>query len=176
MDWARRKLMIEHRKAAAGARRQRSRKGSGSSSRWNNVVNAQRFTFLLKVKYRELVGIKHNEKWRFEAGCIDFYRHVYEPFSATAHNTWQHISRWLTSLPGATTRYIDFTSVAAIPMDEGRHSLFMALAAKYAEKALTLCIDKFGVTKEPICSYQRLFWRKSKRLDVGSTVTGGGRR
>jgi len=53
-------------------------------------LNSQRWDFLTEVNVGSWSG-KSTRKMAEEAQCDEFYRLVYEPFSACSHSTWQHI-------------------------------------------------------------------------------------
>lgn len=56
-------------------------------------VSAQRYPFLTPVNLGSWSDL-NTRKMAEEAGCIDIYNYVYQPFSTAAHNMWNHISRY----------------------------------------------------------------------------------
>ena len=77
-----------------------------------------------------------------EAGCLDFYRYAYTPFSAGTHSMWHHISRWnLISCRNPLHRYHRVPDDRILNPDPD----YLYLAAKYAAKTLDLFDEKSGV-------------------------------
>ncbi len=56
-------------------------------------INTHRYTFWTEVNLGSWSEM-NTRKMAEEAGCIDFYNHVYQPFSTASHNMWNHISRY----------------------------------------------------------------------------------
>ena len=86
------KLNLEHRK------QQMERDGLDPSNdplieatqKW---IDGQRYTFLTEVNLGSWSEM-NTRTMAEEAGCIDFYNYVYQPFSSACHNMWNHISRY----------------------------------------------------------------------------------
>jgi hypothetical protein len=56
-------------------------------------INAQKWSFLVEVNVGAWSG-KNTRETADEAGILDFYNHVYTPFSQCAHSTWYHVGRY----------------------------------------------------------------------------------
>lgn len=55
-------------------------------------LDAQQFEFLTEVNLGSWSG-KSTRQMAEEAGCIDFYNYVFQPFSTAVHSTWAHVGR-----------------------------------------------------------------------------------
>ena len=101
----------------------------------------QRFAFLTEVNVGAWSGIDAR-KMAEEAGCLDFYRYAYTPFSAGTHSMWHHVSRWnLIPCRNPLHRY------HSVPDDPILNPDFeyLYLAAEYAAKTFDLFDEKSGV-------------------------------
>ena len=58
---------------------------------WNNWLNSQKMAQFVVVNLGSWSGFTVR-RMAEEAGCIDFYNRVYQPFSAAVHSNWAHIS------------------------------------------------------------------------------------
>lgn len=100
-------------------------------------INAQKWNFLVEVN----VGAwseKTTREMAEEAGILDFYNHVYTPFSQCAHSTWHHVGRF-NSAPSesALTRQLWMPRIA-----ESLDTWTLSLAAKYLDKTFNTFDEK----------------------------------
>ncbi len=58
---------------------------------WDGWLKSQRIPQLLGVNLGSWSGLTVR-KMAEEAECVDFYNHVYQPFSAAVHSNWTHVS------------------------------------------------------------------------------------
>jgi hypothetical protein len=58
---------------------------------WRQWLDSQRIDQFVEVNLGSWSGL-NTRKMAEEAGCIDFYNYVYQPFSWAAHSNWAHIS------------------------------------------------------------------------------------
>lgn len=86
------KLLVEHQKA--------SLKASGKDENENPAIkareawiNSQQFTYLTEVNVGSWSELD-TRKMAEATGNLDLYRFRYQPFSASTHSMWQHISRY----------------------------------------------------------------------------------
>jgi hypothetical protein len=87
-------LALEHRKSGlelAGADEKEMLKAINSAD--ESWINSQKWNFLVDVKVGAWAGITTRQMAE-ETGLLDFYNHVYMPFSQCAHNTWYHVGRY----------------------------------------------------------------------------------
>jgi hypothetical protein len=134
------KLQLEHRKQSIsdGAVDARDAALIEASESW---INSQRFTFLTEVNIGSWSGID-TRRMAEEAGCLDFYRFVYSPFSAPTHSTWQHVERYnLTYCHNPLHRYHRVPAIPSLGIDPH----YMYLAARYVEETFALFDEKTGV-------------------------------
>ena len=75
----------------------------------------------------------NTRKMAEEAGFIDFYNYVYQPFSGVAHSNWAHISMFNT-VPCENPAHRSHRAPALVTTEPDPHWLF--LAAKYLSKTL----------------------------------------
>jgi len=135
------KLVIEHRK------QELKRKGIKDidneplvkmSEEW---INSQRYTFLTTVNVGNWAGIAMR-KMAKEAGCLDFYRFAYTPFSGNVHSMWNHVSRY-----NLRTCRNPLHRLHKIPIDPDMSTDidYLYRAVKYADKAFKLFDKKTRV-------------------------------
>jgi len=132
------KLMLEHRKAEllkTGDDPEKNEMVKGLEM-W---ISSQRFTFLTEVNLGSWSGL-NTRQMAEEAGCIDFYNLVYQPFSSAVHNTWAHIVRHnLVISENEFHRYLRKPMITEIEP----HLDYMDLAVKYMDKTLNKFDEKF---------------------------------
>jgi hypothetical protein len=101
-------------------------------------INAQRWTFLVGVNIGAWSG-KNTRQMAEEAGILDFYNHVYTPFSQCAHSTWYHVGRYNSGPSDSPlTRQIWMPCIAEAPTDVWN----LNLAAKYLDKTFNVFDEK----------------------------------
>nr|WP_026811265.1 hypothetical protein [Arenibacter latericius] len=68
-----------------------------------------------------------------EAGIIDFYNYVYQPFSNCTHSTWAHISKYNTDV---SKNPLHKFFRHPIIIDFEPHISYLNLAGKYLDKSM----------------------------------------
>lgn len=150
------KLQIEHRKAQAQQAGDDANEDPmiGILERW---INSQRYLFLTEVEIGSWSGLSTREMAE-EAGCLDFYRYVYMPFSASVHSTWHHIGRLnLTMCVNSLHRGHE------IPVDPETEIdwSYLHLVAKYMDKTFRLFDDFI----KPACESSSAFDKLTQRIN-----------
>lgn len=170
------KLQLEHRKAQIGNREPTPEEKIllDASEAW---INSQRFTFLTEVNVGSWSGIP-TRQMADEAGCIDFYNYVYNPFSACAHSMWHHVARYnLRQCENPLHQYHQVPDDPELPSDP--HNLY--LAAKYLQKTFSSFDKEFLVHAGVPSAYKQLCQgldkllvrdpKEQKELEVGPDDT-----
>lgn len=134
------KLEIEHRKALleADGKDVESDPVIKFKEKW---LNSQRFEFLTEVNIGSWSGVD-TRTMAEDAGCLDFYRHSYTPFSAATHNMWHHVGRsnlMMCSNPLHRLHKIPIDPSLDIDPD------YFYEAAKYVVETFCLFDEKTGV-------------------------------
>jgi len=101
-------------------------------------INAQKWSFLVGVNVGAWSG-KNTRQMAEEAGILDFYNHVYTPFSQCAHSTWYHVGRY-NSAPSESplTRQLWMPAIADASSDNWN----LHLTAKYLDKTFNVFDEK----------------------------------
>lgn len=134
------KLHIEHRKKQA-ERDGKDPKNDPVTEALEGWCNEQRYTFLTEVDVGSWSGMTTRQMAE-EAGCIDFYNYVYQPFSSAVHSTWAHVGLHnMRECQNPLHRYHRIPSLNHIGSDA--YDLF--LAAKYLNKSFRLFDKKMAV-------------------------------
>lgn len=115
-------------------------------------INAQRYTFWTEVNLGSW-SETNTRKMAEEAGCIDFYNHVYQPFSTAAHNMWNHISRYNLTY-SENPLHMFLLKPIVIRFDPELE--YLELGAKYLSKMLKLFDTTFNYTSKVQSSYELL--------------------
>lgn len=116
-------------------------------------INSQRYTFFTEVNLGSWSGL-NTRVMAEEAGCIDFYNHVYQPFSSASHNMWNHISRYnLIQSDNPLHKFLLIPSVHKFDPD----IWYFELGAKYVEKLFVLFDKNFNHTQKSKSSYDIVF-------------------
>ena len=132
------KLMVEHRKAELQKQGIDPEKDDliKASEIW---ISMQRYTFLTEVNLGSWSGLKTRQMAE-EAGCIDFYNYVYQPFSTVVHNTWGHIAKYnLITSENELHRFLKKPLITEI--EPLLH--YLDLAVKYMSKMLCKFDEKY---------------------------------
>jgi hypothetical protein len=101
-------------------------------------INAQKWSFLVEVNVGAWSG-KSTREMAYDAGILDFYNHVYTPFSQCAHSTWYHVGRY-NSGPSDSP----LTGLLRIPLisDPSSDIGSLDLAVKYLDKTFNTFDEK----------------------------------
>jgi hypothetical protein len=132
-------LELEHRKkrleSADDSTKEMEREYINMLESW---INAQRWSFLVNVNVGAWSG-KTARQMAEEAGVLDFYNHVYTPFSQCIHSTWYHIGRY-NSHPSDSplTSQLWMPSIA----DSSSDLWHLNLAIKYLDKTFNTFDEK----------------------------------
>lgn len=108
-------------------------------------LNSQKWTFLTPVNVGSWSEIS-TRKMAEEAGCLDFYRYSYTPFSAAVHSMWHHVARF--NLKPCTNPLHMLHKIPDLP-DLGIDPFYFQLTAKYAQKLFKLIESHFNLTNIP---------------------------
>lgn len=112
-------------------------------------IDTQRWNFLVEVNVGSWSG-KTTREMAEEAGILDFYNHVYTPFSQCAHSTWYHVGRYNSGPSGSPlTRQLWMPQIAYSPSDVWN----LSLAAKYLDKSFNI-FDEKALGRLPSSSVQ----------------------
>lgn len=115
-------------------------------------LQSQRIEMLVEVNLGSWSGIS-TRKMAEEAGCLDFYSLVYQPFSTVAHSSWLHVSRANTAY--CTNPSHRFHRLPAIK--EADPSIrWLYLAAKYLQKTFAKFDDMTGVKSSEKSAFKLL--------------------
>jgi hypothetical protein len=106
---------------------------------WKSWLAGQRIDIFVEVNLGNWSGL-NTRKMAQEAGFLDFYNHVYQPFSNVAHSNWSHVSLFNT-VPCENPAHRGHRAPAIHDLEPDPHWLF--LATKYLSKTL----DHFDTVK-----------------------------
>jgi hypothetical protein len=145
------KLQVEHRKAQAETQ------GDDPSDdpvikALNSWADSQRYPFLTEVDIGSWSGLTTREMSE-QAGCLDFYRYVYMPFSASVHSMWHHIGRF--NLEICTNPLHRAHKLPTVP-DLEIHPYYLNLAAKYLDKTFRFFDSKYDLHCPPSSAFTNL--------------------
>lgn len=132
-------LELEHRKKLMESADDDDRKDFDSVVQIQKAwIDAQKWNFLVEVNVGAWSG-KTTRDMAEQAGILDFYNHVYTPFSQCAHSTWYHIGRY-NSGPSESplTRLLWTPQIAESESDVSN----LMLVAKYLDKSFDAFDEK----------------------------------
>jgi hypothetical protein len=144
-------LQLEHRKAQIVGREPSPEEKQllEASEEW---INSQRFSFLVDVSVGSWSGIPTRQMAE-EAGFLDFYNYVYNPFSACTHSMWHHVARYnLIQCANPLHKYHKVPADPELPTD--LHNFY--LAGKYLEKTFRVFDEKFSIQIEIPSAHKHL--------------------
>jgi len=134
------KLQIEHNKKALEENPDREDLKILVQTR-ESWLNSNRAEFLTVVNVGSWSG-KTAREMADEAGCLDFYHHVYTPFSSVTHSMWNHVSKYnLTECKNQLHGYHKLPSSPQLQPDPD----YLHKSAKYLEKTFRLIDGKYDV-------------------------------
>jgi hypothetical protein len=120
---------------------------------WDGWLKNQRFPQLLEVNLGSWSGLSVR-KMAEEAECVDFYNHVYQPFSAAVHSNWAHVSEKNTvECQNPTHRQHRIAAVVDLDPDP----FWMYLGAKYLRKTFGLFDSLAGISPSSPDAYDQLY-------------------
>lgn len=112
---------------------------------WSDWLASQRMEQFVEVNLGSWSGL-NTRQMADEAGVIDFYNYVYQPFSGVAHSNWAHVSMFNTlHCENPAHRLHRGAAIAAIPED--LHWLY--LASKYLSKTFGRFDEVIGLGDLP---------------------------
>lgn len=115
-------------------------------------MNAQPFTFITDVNLRNWSGITTLEMAE-EAGCMDFYNFVYNPFSACSHSTWSHIGRYnLKQCTNPLHQYHKIPTDPELPID----LYYLYSAAKCLKETFSKFDEKIAISVKVPSAFEHL--------------------
>lgn len=160
------KLQLEHHKAQIGETEPTPEQQNfiESLEAW---INSQRFTFLTEVHLGSWSGISTREM-AIQAGCLDFYNYVYQPFSACSHSIWHHVARYnLRQCSNPLHRYHRIPEDLEIGID----SHYFYLASKYLEKTFSTFDETFGIEIEGASAFEQFLYTTDQlsKMDTDGT-------
>ncbi len=145
-------LELEHRK------KQMESADDGSQADLEQIIESQRswidvqkWNFLVEVNVGAWSG-KTTREMAEQAQLLNFYNHVYTPFSQCAHSTWYHVGRY-NSGPSESpyTRLLWMPQIAEFESDIWN----LRLAAKYLDKSFD-AFDEKALERPASSSIQKL--------------------
>ncbi|MEM1405640.1 MAG: DUF5677 domain-containing protein [Bacteroidota bacterium] len=137
-------------------------------------INAQRHTFLTEVNLGSWSEL-NTRKMAEEAGCIDFYNLVYQPFSTASHNMWNHISRY-NLIPSDNPLHMFLMKPIVVQHDPELE--YLELGAKYLSKMFKLFDETFNHFSKDQSSFKLLsselnrIFNELNKDDSSTTNTG----
>lgn len=116
-------------------------------------ISSQRVEALVEVNLGNWSGIT-TRKMAEEAGCLDFYNYVYQPFSAAVHPSWSHIhfhNLQHCSHPAHRNHNVPLVK------DYRIEPYFLYLGAKYLQKAFAKFDEETGIKIETTSAFDQLY-------------------
>ncbi len=117
-----------------------------------NWLASQQLEFLTEVNLGSWSG-KNARVMAQEAGCIDFYNYVFQPFSAAVHSYWSHVGRINVEYCQNPTHNFHLLPVIR-SFDSDMH--WCRMAGKYLAKSLSSFDEFIGKPELPVKSYDVL--------------------
>jgi hypothetical protein len=115
-------------------------------------LQSQRLEELVEVNLGSWSGI-NIRKMAEEAGCVDFYNYVYQPFSSAIHSSWHQVSSLNTVYcQNPSHRYHRLPAIEEF--DPSLH--WLTLAAKYLQRTFAKFDEETGVVSKEKSAYQTL--------------------
>ncbi|NKJ08525.1 DUF5677 domain-containing protein [Rhizobium sp. SG741] len=136
------KLQIAHQKRALEAATDANEAGQLREmiEMWSDWLSAQRIEALVEVNLGSWSGL-NTRRMAEEAGFLDFYNYVYQPFSSAVHSNWAHVSVFNTvHCQNPAHRWHRSAAIAATPIDPN----WLHLASKYLSKTFAHFDDVYG--------------------------------
>ncbi len=137
------KLRLEHLRAQLEARepREGEKEYLEAIEAW---IDSQRATFLTDVNLGSWSGIS-TRAMAEDADCLDFYNHVYTPFSGCVHSMWQHVALYnLADCQNPLHGLHRIPAVVTAPLDIE----YVCLAAEYLQDTFAKFDSVVGITAE----------------------------
>lgn len=116
---------------------------------WREWLTMQRMEQFVEVNLGSWSGL-NTRKMAEEAGFLDFYNYVYQPFSGVAHSNWAHVSMFNTAFC-QNPAHRGHRAPAIVPSEPDAHWLF--LASKYLSKTFRHFDDVNGLEGLPHAAF-----------------------
>ncbi len=129
------------------------REMEGMIALWRDWLASQRLDALVEVNLGSWSGL-NARKMAEEAGFLDFYNYVYQPFSGATHSNWFHVSGY-NSVHCQNPAHRLHRVAAISPFEPDTQWLF--LAAKYLRKTLAIFDETQGFSDLPLASFDFFF-------------------
>jgi hypothetical protein len=108
---------------------------------WSDWLAAQRMEAFVEVNLGNWSGL-NARKMAEEAGFIDFYNYVYQPFSGATHSNWAHVSMFnAVHCENPAHRWHRSAAIVPAPVDLS----WLYLASKYLSKTFGHFDDVYGL-------------------------------
>jgi len=114
-----------------------------------NWLESQQLEFLTEVNLGNWSG-KNTRVMAQEAGCIDFYNYVFQPFSAAVHSYWSHVGR--INVEYCQNPAHNYHLLPVVPSFEP-DTHWCRMAGKYFSKTLRSLDEFIGMSELPVRSY-----------------------
>ncbi len=115
-----------------------------------NWLESQQLEFLTEVNLGSWSG-KNTRLMAQEAGCIDFYNYVFQPFSAAVHSYWSHVGRINVEYCQNPAHSFHLLPVIS-SFEPDTH--WCRMAGKYLSKTLRSFDEFVGKPELPVRSYR----------------------
>ncbi len=156
------KLELAHRKAEYNKSTDHDPRKKQIIEYWESWLSSQRIPDLVEVNLGNWSGIT-TRKMAEEAGCLDFYNYVYQPFSNAVHSTWPHVSdKNMVYCLNPT----HLNHRLAVSFDLEPEIFWFDLAAKYLEKTFKLFDVETKISTLKPSAYQELHENLAKQTDM----------
>lgn len=140
------KLEIEHAEAEYGERKDQDPTLERLIQARRAWLNAQRIDYLTEVNVGSWSGLSTRQMAE-EAGCLDFYRFAYTPFSAAVHNTWNHVGRY--NLEHCLNPLHKYHRLPTLDASDSEMDVdYLYRATKYVEKTFRLFDETYSIKAE----------------------------
>lgn len=155
------KLELAHRKAEYEKSQDQDPRKKQIIDYWENWLSSQRMADFVEVNLGNWSGIT-TRKMAEEAGCIDFYNYVYQPFSNAVHSSWPHVSdKNMVYCLNPT----HLNHRLAVSDDIEPEIFWLDLASKYLEKTFKLFDSQLNISSASPSAYQELLENLTNQTD-----------
>ncbi len=120
---------------------------------WDRWLKSQRMSEFVEVNLGSWSGLNARQMAE-DAGFLDLYNYVYQPFSAAVHSNWAHLSDKNT-VPCENPSHRTHRSPAILDM--GIDPYWLYLAAKYLQKTFSHFDKTIGIHPPPVTAYDSLY-------------------
>ena len=114
-----------------------------------NWLGSQQLEFLTEVNLGSWSG-KNTRTMAMEAGCLDFYNYVFQPFSSAIHSYWSHVGRFNVEYCQNPAHNFHLLPVVRSFYPDTH---WCRMAGKYLAKTLSSLDEFIGKVELPVKSY-----------------------